>query len=329
MPPSPSPTSPASSILSTTLAGLPLRNPVLLAAGTAGVLDEFNDVCPLAKVGGLVTKSITREPREGNPTWRILESRAGMLNAIGLANPGIERFLAEYAPRAAQVPTTVIASIAGNTIEDYVAVAAAIDQRAVGGAGEGIPAVEINVSCPNVHTGLEFGAAAPLLTELLTEVRPVLRRAKMFVKLSPATQNITAVARAAIDAGADALTLGNTIPAMEIDVETRRPRLANITGGLSGPALHPISLRIVHTVYRDVSRDAKVPIMGVGGVMTWRDAAAYILAGATAVQMGTMLFADPRAPIKVAAGLAKWAKRHGVARVADLVGQVQLDRSHG
>jgi dihydroorotate dehydrogenase (NAD+) catalytic subunit len=303
---------------------------VLLAAGTAGVLDEFGEVCPLEKVGGIVTKSITREPREGNPTWRILESRAGLLNAIGLANPGIERFLADHAPRAGSVPTTVIASIAGNTVEDYVAVAAALDAWAAaeGGGPAPIPAVEINVSCPNVHTGLEFGAAAPVLIELLSEVRPVLRRAKMFVKLSPATQNITAVARAAIDSGADALTLGNTIPAMEIDVESRRPRLANVTGGLSGPALHPIGLRIVHTVYTGVARDANVPVIGVGGVMTWRDAAAYILAGATAVQMGTMLFADPRAPLKVAAGLARWARRQGVDRLADLVGQVKLDRMH-
>lgn len=310
-------------MLATTLAGVPLRSPVILAAGTCGYLDEMADVLDLSKVGAVVTKSITRLPREGNPTWRILETRAGMLNAIGLANMGIEAFMRDYAPRVATVPTTVIGSIAGFSIEDYTAVAAAFD-----GVG-GMAAVELNVSCPNVHGGTEFGADPGALRELVAAARAALRQKPLLVKLSPIAvgspgRTMVDIARAAVESGASGLCVANTTPAMAIDVRTRRPRLANVTGGLSGPAVHPVAVKLVHDVYRKFCREAGVPIVGIGGVLGWEDAAEFILAGATAVEMGTGLFADPRLPVKVARGLAKWTVDQGKRSVSELVGGVEL-----
>jgi dihydroorotate dehydrogenase (NAD+) catalytic subunit len=310
--------------LTTRLASLTLRNPVILAAGTAGLLDEMEDVLDLSRVGAVTTKSVTRLPREGNPTWRILEHRAGMLNAIGLANPGMEEFEKHVLPRAAKVRTTVIGSVAGFSVEDYVVVAAMLNEW----HDRGIAAVEINVSCPNVHTGTEFEHSPDALGELLRAVRAVVTRVPLILKLSPSVREIVNLAKAAVKDGqrVDALTISNTIPGMAIDVETRSPRLANVTGGFSGPGLHPVAVRLVHEVYRKVARDARIPIVGAGGVMTWRDAAEFILAGATAVQMGTALFADPRSPLKVAKGLSKWVRSQGCSSVGELVGAVRLDR---
>ncbi len=322
------------SLLATNLAGIPLRSPVMLAAGTAGTLDEMAGVLDLSRVGAVVTKSITRLAREGNPTWRILECKVGMLNAIGLANVGLEEFEAHIAPRVASMPTTVIGSIAGFSIDDYVAVAAAMD------GVEAMPAVELNVSCPNVHGGLEFGSDPRLLRELVGAVRPALPSTRLFVKLSPVAvaspHSIADFARAAIDAGArpagpnqrpgaDALCIANTVPAMAIDVKSRRPRLANITGGLSGPAVHPIAVKLVYDAYRLVCRDTSTPIVGIGGVLTWDDAAEFILAGATAVEIGTGLFADPRIPLKVARGLERWSQKQGAANLSELVGAVRVE----
>lgn len=319
--------------VATTLAGLPLRTPVLLAAGTAGTLTEMADALDLSRVGAVVTKSITRLPRDGNATWRILPVDAGMLNAIGLANVGLDAFMRDYAPRAPGVPTIVVGSISGFSIEDFVEVAAAMD------AAEAIPAVEINVSCPNVKHNTEFGSDPPLLAELVREVRRVLRHTRLFVKLSPIANGplqLADVARAAIEPGVsqptgpnqrpgcDALCVANTMPAMAIDVETRQPRLANVTGGLSGPAIHPIAVKLVHDVYRAVARDTHTPIVGIGGVLKWRHAAEFILAGASAVQVGTGLFADPSCPIGIAKGLASWVRRQGVANVGELVGRLRL-----
>lgn len=312
------PTTPHAGPLAVDLLGVPLRNPVLLAAGTAGYLDEMDGAVDLSTVGGVVTKSITARPRPGNRTWRILDTRAGMLNAIGLANMGVEHYGAHVAPRAASLPCAVIGSVAGFSIDDYIAVAAMFDDA------EGVPIVELNVSCPNVHGGTVFGHDAPKLRELVAAVRPVLASTKMLVKLAPDAPDIVATARASVEAGADGLTICNTFPAMAIDVDTRRPRLAATTGGLSGPALHPIAVRLVHTVYRAVAKDAGVPIVGAGGVLTWEDAAEFILAGASAVEMGTALFADPRSPRKVARGLETWMARQGCASIKELVGAVDL-----
>ncbi len=312
--------------LSVEVAGVRLRNPVILAAGTCGYLDEMADVIDLSRVGAVVTKSITPKPREGNPTWRILECRAGMLNAIGLANGGLDHFMEHLAPRVPSVPTKVIGSVAGFSVEDYVMVAAHLDEV------EGLAAVELNVSCPNVRGGVEFGLDPGALRELVPAVRGVLKRKPLFVKLSPIAAghpSMVEVARAAVTSGANALCIANTVPAMAIDVRTRRPRLANITGGLSGPAVHPIAVKLVHDVYRGVAKDASVPIVGIGGVMTWEDAAEFILAGASAVEMGTALFADPRSPLKVVRGLGKWVKVQGRANLAQCVGGVELDQPAG
>lgn len=308
--------------LATAVAGIPLRTPVILAAGTAGLLDEMADVLDLSRVGAVTTKSITRHPREGNPTWRIIEHRAGMLNAIGLANPGIDDYEKHVLPRAAAVPTTVIASVAGFSIDDYVSVAATFDDW----HDRGVRAVEINVSCPNVRTGTEFEHTPELLAELLRAVRAVVTRVPLILKLSPSTRDIVSLARVAVSDAhrVDALTVSNTIPGMAVDVRTRAPRLANVTGGFSGPGLHPVAVRLVHEVYRKVAKDANVPIIGAGGVMTWQDAAEFILVGASAVQMGTALFADPRSPLRVARGLGKWVRSQGCANIAELIGAVRL-----
>lgn len=314
--------------LATTLAGISLRNPVLLAAGTAGTLDEMADVLPLDRIGGLLTKSLTAEPRDGNPTPRITWAQAGMLNAIGLANIGVDRFVSEHAPRAPDLPCTVIASVAGFSIDEYTRVVAALDPL------PGIGGVELNVSCPNVHGGTEFGVDPVALADLVDAARQALPSKPLFVKLSPIAvgrPSIIEIARAAIEArgtpggpharpGADVLCLSNTLPAMAIDVHTRRPRLSVGGGGLSGPALHPVAVRLVHDVYRQIAREAGVPLVGIGGVLRWEDAAEFILAGASAVQMGTALFANPRSPLRVVRGLRRWVGRQGVGSIAELIG---------
>lgn len=323
------------SSLATDLAGVSLRNPVILAAGTCGYLDETADVLDLSGVGAVITKSITRLPREGNATWRILECRAGMLNAIGLANVGADHFAQYMAPRIPDVPAPVFGSIAGFSIDDYVHVAAMMDEI------DALAGVELNVSCPNVHGGTEFGADPAALAELVSAVRPALTRKPLIVKLSPiavGNPSIVQVARAAVTGraggsqggpharrGADALALANTIPAMAIDVETRAPRLANGTGGLSGPAVHPVAVRLVHEVFSKVTKDEAIPLIGVGGVLTWEDAAEFILAGAVAVEMGTALFADPRSPARVVRGLGGWVRRQGASGIRELVGAIRHD----
>jgi len=304
--------------LSIDLAGTKLRNPIVAAAGTCGYVRDFAHVLDPSSIGAIVTKSITREPREGNPPWRIVDVPRGMLNAIGLANVGVEAFIRDKAPDAATTDTVVIGSIAGDCIDDYVAVAAAMD------AVNGIPLVELNVSCPNTDDGLTFGEHPHALRELLAAVRPALPRTRMIVKLSPNVGDIVAMARAAIEEGADALALINTVAALAIDVESRQPRLSRGKGGLSGPAIHPIAVRMVHEVYDAIARDANVPIIGLGGVMAWPDAAELILAGATAVGMGTSLFVDPKSPLRVRRGLERWVQRQGASSIDELRGAVEM-----
>jgi len=248
-----------------------------------------------------------------------VEVSHGMLNAVGLANVGLEQFMAQKLPAAARSGAVLIGSIAGNTVEDYCAVAAAFD------GDERLPIVELNVSCPNTSDGLVFGEDPGRLRDLLAEVRPVLRRAKMLVKLSPNAGDITRLAAASVEAGADGLTLINTMPAMAIDVESRTARLGAGpgAGGLSGPAIHHVAVRMVYEVYRAVARPAGVPIVGLGGVMNWADAAEFILAGATAVGMGTALFVEPRSPLAVVKGLGKWVSRQGCASIRELVGALR------
>lgn len=309
-------------LLGVSIAGIELSSPILLAAGTAGVLGEMRDVLDPAQLGGIVTKSITKEVRHGNAFPRITFARAGMMNAIGLANPGIDAFVQDEGPRVRSMGCPIIGSVAGDRLEDYVDVAQQL------AAIEGVRAIEANVSCPNVHSGLEFGSDPAALRELITAMSSAVGDVPMFVKLSPITvgtpSTIVDLARVAVESGAKGLTLTNTVPAMGIDVRTRRPILANVTGGLSGPAIHPIVVRLVHLVYRGLAKDAGVPIIAAGGVTRWEDAAEFILAGASAVQIGAGSFASPRAGVKMRKGLARWVRAQGASSIQDLVGQVRL-----
>lgn len=330
----------ATTPLKTNLAGITLRNPVILAAGCCGTLDELSGVLDLSRIGAMVTKSITPEPRDGNAPWRVAPVDAGMLNAVGLANPGINAFLRDYAPGIAAMPLPVIVSVAGFSVDDYVRVCASINS--LNDAKECVPAVELNVSCPNVKAGCEFAFDQTLLADLVREVRKVLTRTRLFVKLSPIPAgrvSMTVIARAACEPersapigpnqkpGADAICLANTTPAMGIDVHTRRPVLGRITGGFSGPGVHPMAVKLVYDVYRTFAKDAGVPIIGIGGVMKWKDAAEFVLAGATAVEMGTALYADPRSPLPVIKGLEKWVREQRAANIASLVGAVDTSDS--
>jgi dihydroorotate dehydrogenase (NAD+) catalytic subunit len=304
--------------LSITLAGLKLANPTMTCSGTCGYAFEYADFMDLSRLGAFVTKSITREERAGNKPTRIVETRAGMLNAIGLANVGLERFLKEKVPLLRKMPCPVIVNVAGHSFDDYAETCAAMDSL------ECVASVELNVSCPNVADGLTFGTHPGRLKELTSHVKRVLPHKTLIVKLSPNVDDITLTARAAIEGGADALSLINTFTAMSIDINKKRPRLANVTGGLSGPAIKPIALHLVSRVYRTIARDARVPLIGMGGIQTWQDAVEFILAGASAVGIGTALFIDPATPNKICDGLNEYMKQQGVEKLSDLVGALEL-----
>ncbi len=301
-----------------TLGGLRVAHPTLTCSGTCGYATEYADWLDFGKLGAFVTKSITLKERLGNAPTRIVETRAGMLNAIGLANVGLERFLAEKLPLIAGMVCPVIVNVAGHSTDDYVETAGRVAQQ------RDVKGVELNVSCPNVKDGLTFGTDAVRLKELVRVVKAAVGAKPLMVKLSPNVEDIVLTAAAAIDGGADVLTLVNTFTAMSIDVRTRKPRLANVTGGLSGPAIRPIAVHLVSRVYRGVAKAAGVPIVGMGGVQTWEDAAEFVLAGASAVSIGTALFVDPSTPVKVEAGLKDYCVRMGVSRLADLVGTLEL-----
>src|SRR5215212_3383628 len=295
--------------LSVNLAGLRLANPTLTCSGTCGYAFEYADYMDLTKLGAFVTKSITREERPGNEPARIVEVRAGMLNAIGLANVGLDRFLAEKVPLLRRMPCPVVVNVAGHSYDDYTETCAAMDGL------DCVAAVELNVSCPNVKDGLTFGTHPGRLKELTGVVKKVLPRKPLIVKLSPNVEDVTATARGAIDGGAEMLSLVNTFTAMAVDVYKRRPRLANVTGGLSGPAIKPIAVHMVSRVYRTVAKHAGVPIIGMGGIQTWQDAAEFILAGASGLGIGTALFVDPATPNKIVEGLEQWAEKMEVDRL--------------
>ena len=304
--------------LEVSLGRLHMRNPVMTASGTSGYGSELADFFDLNRLGAFVTKAITRVPREGNDTPRLAETRAGMVNAIGLANVGMDVFLAEKLPWLRQKDVPVIVNVAGSTVDEYIEVAGRLD------AAEGVDGIELNISCPNVKQGgIEFGRSETAVREVVAEVGKVVRRAVYIVKLSPNVTDIVAMARAAIEGGAQALTLINTLSAMLIDARKRRPVLSNVYGGLSGPAIKPVALRMVYDVYRKVAREAGVPIIGVGGIQTPTDAVEFMLAGATAVQVGTASFVDPMAAVTVAEGIGVYLKQNGFAKAQDLVGAIQ------
>lgn len=288
-----------------------LRNPVLTASGTFGYALEYDDFFDVGELGGICTKGLSLLPRAGNKPDRIAETAAGMLNAIGLANVGVEAFCTEKLPKLRERKVTVIANIFATTIPDFVALAERLDRE------EGVTAVELNVSCPNVDKGgLEFGvdpAAAARVTEAVRKAT----RLPVWVKMSPEAGDLRGVGIACQEAGADALTAINTIRGLSIDVRTWRPRIANRTGGLSGPALKPIALRMVW----ELSRAVKIPVIGIGGIANAEDAVEFLLAGATAVQVGTASFADPLAAKKTLDGLAAYCAERGLS-ARDLIGKM-------
>jgi dihydroorotate dehydrogenase (NAD+) catalytic subunit len=297
------------------VAGVELCSPVIAASGTFGYGVEFEDIVSLDKIGAFVTKGLSREPMAGNPSPRIIETAAGMMNAIGLQNMGVHGFIAEKLPLLRRMNgVVVIANVFGFTIEDCVEVIQALNDA------PGIAMYELNASCPNTsHGGMVFGTDFELLYQLASRCKRAARR-PMMVKLSPNVTNIGLMARVAADAGADAVSLVNTFLSLAIDIETRRPRIANVTGGLSGPAIKPIAVRMVN----EVARAVRLPIVGMGGIVRAEDAVEFMLAGATAVQVGTASYADPRAVENITNGLKKWCAGHTVGRVSELTGGAVL-----
>ena len=298
-----------------TLAGIELVNPIIAASGTFGYGIEFEEIISLERIGGFVTKGISLEPMTGHPAPRIVETAAGMLNAIGLQNVGVEDYIErKLAPMKRYPQCKVIVNVFGYTVNAYVQVIERLNQA------EGIAAYELNVSCPNVHAGgMAFGADPGELEYLVRKAKAASTR-PLIVKLSPNVTSIAHMARVAAESGADAVSLTNTFLAMSIDVETRRPRLTNITGGLSGPAIKPIALRMVY----ETACAVNIPILGMGGIVTAEDAVEFLLAGATAVQVGTASYADPRAVERLAQGLEAWCRSHHVERVASLTRALEI-----
>ncbi|MEJ2704641.1 MAG: dihydroorotate dehydrogenase [Sedimentisphaerales bacterium] len=303
--------------ISVDFAGLKLGNPVFTASGTCGYADELSDFMDVNSLGGFITKSITLKPRKGNPSPRVVETDSGMLNAIGWANIGLDRFVEEKVPIIRQMSPAVFVNVAGETIAEYVAV---VERLA---AENAIAGFELNISCPNVeHGGVSFGTDPAQVMEITKAVKAAAGDKVLMVKLAPAVTDISVMARAAVDAGADALSLINTFTAMVIDIKTRKPILANRTGGLSGPAIKPIAVYLVNKVYKDVARERGIPILGLGGIRTASDAIEFIIAGASAVATGTANFIEPDCTLKIIEGIKDYCAAHGVSDVKELIGSL-------
>jgi len=307
--------------LQSVVSGLTFQNPVVLASGTAGYGAELDRVVDLDGLGGFVTKAVSVEPRAGAPAPRVAELEGGMINAVGLANPGLDAVRREHLPwLASHLPETrKIANVVGFTVDDYPTVVAGLEAGLADGNAPAIDAYELNVSCPNVKAGgMEFGADPLALRSVVERARRETRR-PVFVKLSPTLERIGDAAKIAVDAGADAISVVNTIPGLLIDVDRRRPALGFGTGGVSGPAILPVGVLATWRVRRAV----RVPILGVGGVASGSDALQYIVAGASLVGIGTAALRDPRAPMRVVKEMSAWCDAHGVARISDLVGTLE------
>jgi dihydroorotate dehydrogenase (NAD+) catalytic subunit len=290
------------------------KNPVLTASGTFGYGSEFDDFFDVSRLGGIVVKGTTIEPREGNPYPRMAETASGMLNAVGLQNKGIDYFEKNIYPKISGYNTNIIVNINGNYIDDYVSLAERINKL------ERIPAIELNISCPNVKMGgMAFGTNLDSAREVTRAVRAVYDK-KLIVKLSPNVTNIVDFAKVVEEEGADSISLINTLLGMSVDVEKMRPALSTITGGLSGPAIKPIALRMVWQVAKAV----KIPVIGIGGIMTTSDALEFFLAGASAVQIGTASFIDPQAPVKILEGIENYLNMKGYSDIKEIIGYINL-----
>ncbi len=296
--------------LNVNIGSLKLKTPVMTASGTFGYGEEFSDFVDLSRLGGFIVKGTTLHKREGNPYPRMAETPSGMLNAVGLQNKGVDYFIHEIYPRIKDIDTNIIVNVSGSSIEDYVQAAGLINEL------DKIPAIELNISCPNVKQGgMAFGVSAKGASEVVKAVRAVYKKT-LIVKLSPNVTDIVEIAQAVEDAGADSVSLINTLLGMAIDAETRRPLLSTVTGGLSGAAVKPVALRMVWQVANKI----KIPVIGLGGIMNWKDAVEFILAGATAVQIGTANFIDPAVTMKVTDGINEYLDRHQFSSVSDIRG---------
>jgi dihydroorotate dehydrogenase (NAD+) catalytic subunit len=296
--------------LSVTIGNLELKNPVMTASGTFGYGEEYSEFIDLNMLGAVVVKGISLKPMEGNPSPRICETPCGMLNSIGLQNVGLKRFLKEKLPYLRKFDTKVIVNVLGNTLQEYVRLSKSLDDAGVDG-------IELNVSCPNVKKGgIIFGTDKKALARLISKVRASVNKALLITKLSPAVLNIPDFSKIAEDAGSDAISLINTIPGMAIDIETWKPKLANIIGGLSGPAIKPIALRMVW----EASKAVKIPVIGIGGITSTNDAIEFMLAGATAIEVGTGNFINPRLTVEIINGIETYLQKKNINNVTDIIG---------
>jgi dihydroorotate dehydrogenase (subfamily 1) family protein len=300
--------------LNVNIGELKMKNPVMTASGTFGYGEEFEDFIDIARIGGIIVKGTTLHKREGNPYPRMAETPSGMLNAVGLQNKGVNYFVEHIYPRIKDVDSNIIVNVSGSAIEDYVKTAEIINELV------NIPAIELNISCPNVKQGgMAFGVSANGACDVISAVRSVYKKT-LIVKLSPNVTDITEIARAAEASGADSVSLINTLLGMAIDAEKRCPLLSTVTGGLSGPAVKPIALRMVWQVAKAVN----IPVIGLGGIMDWKDAVEFMLAGASAVQIGTANFIDPAVTIKVIDGINNYLERNGYSSVKDIIGALEV-----
>lgn len=301
--------------LSAQIGNLKLKNPVMTSSGTAGYGDELNGYFDISLLGAVVTKSLTLKPKVGNAPPRIAEVSGGMLNSIGLANIGVEEFIRAKLPVLSKLGATVVANVAAKRIEDYVSLAELLDNE------KGVHGIELNLSCPNVREGgIEFGSDLKMLEKIVGQVRRACKKT-LIIKLTPNVYRIGEFAMVAEDQGADALTVANTYVGMAINIFTGKPKVHTVTGGLSGPAIKPLTMAKVFEVRNSV----KIPIVASGGIMNWADAVEYILAGATAVQLGTAIFTKPDSPLDVVKGIEEYCLRAGVASVSELIGKVDVD----
>lgn len=300
--------------LNVKIGDLRMKNPVMTASGTFGYGEEFADFIDIARIGGIIVKGTTLHKREGNPYPRMTETPSGMLNAVGLQNKGVHYFVDHIYPRIKDIDTNMIVNVSGSAIEDYIETAAIINEL------DKIPAIELNISCPNVKEGgMAFGVTTKGVSEVVKAVRSVYKKT-LIVKLSPNVTNIADMARAAEENGADSVSLINTLLGMAIDAERRRPVLSTVTGGMSGAAVKPIALRMVWQVAKAVN----IPVIGLGGIMNWKDAVEFMLAGASAIQIGTANFIDPTITLKVEEGINDYLERHGFKSVTEIIGALEV-----